>query len=348
MLTAIFAGIQTASVSAAEAVYNFSELTNEQYAGKNKTEQVFGGKLTLGSTSESAKPHAVSASAAAPGGGTTNFTSALLGKQLAVTVTLEAGETLVEYYTGSDSKYTNGSNIDMQIVDLNNNVVADEANNENDGLKPYSISYTSQSGGTYTVRESSTDTVRTVVFAVIVTKDASFAPGGGANPSETSQPGGGAATAEPTKIPAPNQTADPSGISDITIQSESGDLENAAVTWKNTADVDKYNVYYKKQGGEYVKLDDELVRLYPGYYRADAMGISAGTYTMKIEAVIGGKVAQSVESGEITVLPHRREGFAFKGSAVPGGYNADGTPKSSDRQQQVCRLFGPLRYNQEL
>ena len=39
----------------------------------------------------------------------------------------------------------------------------------------------------------------------------------------------------------------------------------------------------------YVQLDDELIRKYPSYMRADAVGLKAGDYVMKIVPLNNGK-----------------------------------------------------------
>ncbi|MGN1116902.1 MAG: hypothetical protein ACI4TH_10050, partial [Candidatus Ornithomonoglobus sp.] len=120
----------------------------------------------------------------------------------------------------------------------------------------------------------------------------------------------------------------------IVITEAQGWLESAYVEWTNSADVDNYNVYVK--GGkftDYTKIDSELVREYNTadkgtYYRADALGLPAGTYTMKVEAVAG-VVTTSAETGNLTVTAYTREGFAFSQNSTSktasGGYNDDGS-----------------------
>ena len=44
------------------------------------------------------------------------------------------------------------------------------------------------------------------------------------------------------------------------------------------------NVYIKSAGGSYTQLDTMLVRQYPDRFRADAVGLKAGSYTMKDRA----------------------------------------------------------------
>ena len=52
-----------------------------------------------------------------------------------------------------------------------------------------------------------------------------------------------------------------------------------------------YNAYVKKSSqadSAYVKLDNELIRVYPDYIRVDAVGLEAGDYVIKIVPVYGG------------------------------------------------------------
>lgn len=122
--------------------------------------------------------------------------------------------------------------------------------------------------------------------------------------------------------------------SHIKITGFKGWLESAYVTWTNGAAVEKYNVYYKATGDtEYTKIDDELIRFYDEYYRADVLGLSAGAYTIKIAAVENGAETDYAETGLINVEAQAREGFAFDprspyyNAEGVGGYKNDGTLK---------------------
>ncbi len=121
----------------------------------------------------------------------------------------------------------------------------------------------------------------------------------------------------------------------VTITASNGWLESAYAEWTPIDGADGYNVYSKKSGGEYVKLDAPLVREYPDYFRADALGLSAGDYTLKIVPVKGGaEIADAAaETGTLTVSAYDRSGFAFsKNSPVgtaSGAYNDDGTLKEN-------------------
>lgn len=120
------------------------------------------------------------------------------------------------------------------------------------------------------------------------------------------------------------------------INLEYGWFESAAVQWDAVSGAADYNVYIKGgQYSSYTLLDDELVRKYPTYYRADALGLKAGSYTMKVVPVdaSGNEMSGAMESGSIAVKAYDRTGFAHKtaGSTGIGAYNNDGTLKSDAR-----------------
>ena len=111
--------------------------------------------------------------------------------------------------------------------------------------------------------------------------------------------------------------------------------ETAYITWTPVADADGYNVYVKPAGGAYTKLDTMLTRQYSGYFRADAVGLKAGKYVMKVVPTSGGKELsdKASESDTINVESYDRSGFAFSSNSPVkdgsiGAYNSDGTLKS--------------------
>ena len=75
----------------------------------------------------------------------------------------------------------------------------------------------------------------------------------------------------------------------VSVIDASGDLEAAYAEWGAVSNATGYNVYIKPAGGSYTQLDTMLVRQYPDRFRADAVGLKAGSYTMKIVPVINGK-----------------------------------------------------------
>ena len=113
------------------------------------------------------------------------------------------------------------------------------------------------------------------------------------------------------------------------INEASGWLESVFVKWQPVSNAQTYNVYYSGEGIVDRKIDNQLIRSYGTYFRADIPGLKAGSYTVKIKPVISGVEGTGTTTGSLTVKAHDRSGFAFANSRVPGGYNADGTPKSN-------------------
>ncbi|MGN1187261.1 MAG: right-handed parallel beta-helix repeat-containing protein, partial [Lachnospiraceae bacterium] len=106
-----------------------------------------------------------------------------------------------------------------------------------------------------------------------------------------------------------------------------GDQEAACVTWNAVEGATGYNVYVKAAGAEdsaYTKLDSELIRNYGTYWRADALGLAAGSYVFKVEAVMP-EGTVSAESAATGVIAYDRTGFAWVNGSANGAYNADGT-----------------------
>jgi pectate lyase len=113
------------------------------------------------------------------------------------------------------------------------------------------------------------------------------------------------------------------------INEASGWLESVFVKWQPVSNVQTYNVYFTGGGIVDQKIDNELIRSYGSYFRADIPGLKAGSYTVKIKPVISGVEGTGTTTSSLTVKAHDRSGFAFANSRVPGAYNADGTPKSN-------------------
>ena len=118
------------------------------------------------------------------------------------------------------------------------------------------------------------------------------------------------------------------------ITKEYGWFESAAVEWEAVSGATDYNVYVKPAGGTYTKIDNELVRKYADFYRADALGLKAGNYQMKVVPVISGSEnnGAALESDVLTVTAHDRSGFAHVGMPDGiGAYKNDGTLKDGAR-----------------
>ncbi len=126
-----------------------------------------------------------------------------------------------------------------------------------------------------------------------------------------------------------------SASSKVSIKTSGGWLESAYVEWSEVSGADGYKVYVKKSGGSYSVIDDALIRKYKSsggyYYRADALGLAAGSYVLKVVPVINGSESSSnsTETGSLTVTAYDRTGFAWVNGNSNGAYNADGTLKSN-------------------
>ena len=121
----------------------------------------------------------------------------------------------------------------------------------------------------------------------------------------------------------------------IEITEARGWYETAYVKWNLVEGAESYHVYVK--GGRYVdytKIDEQLVRNYGTYGRADVVGLVSGSYSMKVIAVDseGAEMSASGEATDMEVINYQRDGFAFLNHAEGvGAYNHDGSLKSGAR-----------------
>lgn len=113
------------------------------------------------------------------------------------------------------------------------------------------------------------------------------------------------------------------------ITESNGWLESAFLKWQPVAGAESYNVYYTGEGQTDKKIDTQLIRSYGSYFRADVLGLAAGTYSLKVAPVIDGTEGASSSTATLSVLAHDRAGFAHQGGRLPGGYNLDGTLKNN-------------------
>ncbi|MFC4098413.1 pectate lyase family protein [Paenibacillus xanthanilyticus] len=121
----------------------------------------------------------------------------------------------------------------------------------------------------------------------------------------------------------------------VTITESGGWNETAYAEWAPVSNAEGYNVYVKPASAadtQYRQIDNELIRQYPAYWRADAVGLAAGNYVLKVEAKLSGGTTASAVTGAITVAAHDRSGFAFSAASTygtgSGAYNDNGTLKS--------------------
>ncbi len=117
----------------------------------------------------------------------------------------------------------------------------------------------------------------------------------------------------------------------IITKASDNEFETAYVEWtvQETQNI-WFNVYYQADNAStWTKLDAPLVRQYKDYYRADMVGLKAGTYKMKVVPVVDNAEVAGVEAIEnnISVRAHERTGYAFADNKAPGAYNLDGTLK---------------------
>lgn len=115
----------------------------------------------------------------------------------------------------------------------------------------------------------------------------------------------------------------PAGI--IQITEAKGWQESAYLKWAPFEGASSYNVYVDDK-----KIDAQLIRQYASYYRADVLGLKAGTYSVKVVPVNaeGTEITGANTASNLVVKSFNREGFAhFKYDGV-GAYNNDGTLKA--------------------
>lgn len=113
----------------------------------------------------------------------------------------------------------------------------------------------------------------------------------------------------------------------ITITETTGWLESAFVKWTSVDGVDSYKVYYTGGGFTDQIIDTQLIRSYGSYFRADILGLQAGSYTFKVVPVTANVDGTETVTSSVTVLAHDRNGFAHSNGKVPGGYALNGTVK---------------------
>lgn len=140
-------------------------------------------------------------------------------------------------------------------------------------------------------------------------------------------------------------------IGGITIKERTGYEEGAYVEWSAVTGADGYQVYVSDDENAeenndeigWTLIDDQLIRQYEDYYRADALGLTAGTWYVKIAAVTFDENKENIETAteaivSVEVTSHDRSGFAWQGYEgdaennninTPGAYKKDGTLKDN-------------------
>ncbi len=123
------------------------------------------------------------------------------------------------------------------------------------------------------------------------------------------------------------------------ILEQGGWFESAYAEWTTVPNAQGFAAYVKEASANdsaYTRLDNELIRKYADHFRADAVGLKAGEYVIKIVPVINGALneAQAFTTSTLNVKAHQRKGFAFSKNSATGGdasgaYKPDGTLKDN-------------------
>ncbi len=127
----------------------------------------------------------------------------------------------------------------------------------------------------------------------------------------------------------------------VQITESKGWLESSYVKFSLFEGAATYHVYIKGgQYADYAQIDGQLVRNYGTYGRADVLGLTAGTYAIKVVPVQADGTELSDKASEATNIPVRnymREGFAFMNNISPGAYNMDGSLKSGAKVLYITK-----------
>ena len=128
----------------------------------------------------------------------------------------------------------------------------------------------------------------------------------------------------------------------VEISEAKGWKESLYLKWKPVEGATAYNVYVR--GGRYAdftKIDQQLVRNYGSYARADVVGLTPATdYEVKVLPVVGDAEVQSNPStvSGIEVRSYDRTGYAhFNYNNGVGAYNNDGSLKQGARVLYVTK-----------
>ena len=124
--------------------------------------------------------------------------------------------------------------------------------------------------------------------------------------------------------PAGNVGITAGASASVQILASEGYEEAGYVQWGAVTGATGYNVY-----ADGTQIDSMLIRQYSGYFRADALGLKAGSHTLKVVPVIGGKedTSKAAET-KVTAIANDRSGFGWVNGTSSGAYNEDGTLKA--------------------
>ncbi|MDE6707835.1 MAG: right-handed parallel beta-helix repeat-containing protein [Oscillospiraceae bacterium] len=127
-----------------------------------------------------------------------------------------------------------------------------------------------------------------------------------------------------TTLPA-NSIIATASESSVKFTAQDGYTEGAYAEWTAVTNATGYNAYV-----DGTQIDSMLIRQYPDCFRVDAVGLKAGSHTIKVVPIIDGKEDAS-KAGEtkITSTANDRSGFGFVNGTSSGAYNDDGTLKEN-------------------
>ena len=173
-----------------------------------------------------------------------------------------------------------------------------------------------------------------LVFALLLSTVACFGGSDSSSTSQTTQNDG--TTSSTTTVSTEEEDNNNPPSDDVMIGGEVYGLSEQIRLYFTTNDDYTYAVYYKLKSAsdaEYVKLDDELMIADGDTLTCYILGITAGTYKVKIEAQE--KTSEDVFGITLTnieVSAQDRSGYAhFKAVDGVGAYNNDGTVKEDTK-----------------
>jgi len=127
----------------------------------------------------------------------------------------------------------------------------------------------------------------------------------------------------------------------VQITEACGWLESAYIKFALFEGAKTYQVMVKGgQYSDYTQIDQQLIRNYGTYGRADVIGLKAGIYSLKVIPVQADGAALTAKSSEATnikVRNYSRQGFAFMNGVMPGAYKSDGTLKSGAKVLYITK-----------
>ena len=108
-----------------------------------------------------------------------------------------------------------------------------------------------------------------------------------------------------TNVPVTTGYTATASTTSVAVSASAGYSEGAFAEWTAVSGATGYNVY-----ADGTKIDAMLIRQYAGCFRADALGLKAGSHTLRIVPIINGS-EDSSKAGEVkvNVTAHDRSGY---------------------------------------